>query len=593
MNVASWKFDDGHNNPSKSFPVRRLVRRKKEDAAHWLVAYRKAEEQNYKTLQRRIKETCKKYESSGAVSRPGGATLDGPFLLQLHGVDKPSELCFVDISEQKLKSVKPDDLRLFDSVAYVDASVNFLSVDSFCSFVSLRELNLSLNGLCNVTFDAADFPHLKVLDVSYNCLSAEDIISFGRLPFLKILHLTGNRLHHLPPDLGSSSDQDPTHVRFKDDTHFNALEVLMLDDNKLSSGVFNSLANLRRLEYLNLQRNRISEIPYLRPADYSGPALLELNPDLERVLPESCKEQRRGSCSPLPALQFLDLSDNKIAEEEALLAAVLLPELREIDIRSNPLTARTSGDPPLLQYHLQQRRGIAIKRRNVAEVLKRPLRITADRNWKANKRISKLSKKPCKVTVKTTPESESKKHRDETFQGNTEHFFVTQATDIPEHEFDLQNGEKQPSRLTERDEGEANSDGLLMDAKQDPDVVESVGIQTAVRMLEHTLKNLNVYRDSKPKLDGIQTPYRQRQKRIKELPPLRTMKHPNERIDEMIKEIRESRTMTEACLSSFIHSTSVNKIQRKEALRLLRDLETKYELLHQKSMERAAGNESD
>lgn len=40
------------------------------------------------------------------------------------------------------------------------------------------------------------------------------------------------------------------------------------------------------------------------------------------------------------------------------------------------------------------------------------------------------------------------------------------------------------------------------------------GIQTAVRMLEHTLKNLHVYRDSKPKLDSIQTPYREREKRV-------------------------------------------------------------------------------
>ena len=42
----------------------------------------------------------------------------------------------------------------------------------------------------------------------------------------------------------------------------------------------------------------------------------------------------------------------------------------------------------------------------------------------------------------------------------------------------------------------------------------STGIQTAVRMLEHTLKNLNVYRDSKPKLDSIQTAYREREKRV-------------------------------------------------------------------------------
>lgn len=78
---------------------------------------------------------------------------------------------------------------LFDNVAYIDASINSLSLGdytscrftfnkilclwqkdvtfcfptaSFSSFVSLRKLNLSLNGLCNMTFQAADFPHLEV-----------------------------------------------------------------------------------------------------------------------------------------------------------------------------------------------------------------------------------------------------------------------------------------------------------------------------------------------------------------------------------------------------------------------------------------------
>lgn len=37
-----------------------------------------------------------------------------------------------------------------------------LSIGSFSSFVSLRELDLSVNGICNMTFDAADFRHLEV-----------------------------------------------------------------------------------------------------------------------------------------------------------------------------------------------------------------------------------------------------------------------------------------------------------------------------------------------------------------------------------------------------------------------------------------------
>lgn len=121
-------------------------------------------------------------------------------------------------------------------------NVRCFSSDSFSCFVSLRELNLSLNGLCNMTFEAADFPHLQVrwhlictfpfpfsilclfclfdaviliwndwiwssqvLDLSYNSLSAEGILSISRLPHLKVLHLTGNQLRRLPPKLGSSN----------------------------------------------------------------------------------------------------------------------------------------------------------------------------------------------------------------------------------------------------------------------------------------------------------------------------------------------------------------------------------------------------
>lgn len=40
------------------------------------------------------------------------------------------------------------------------------------------------------------------------------------------------------------------------------------------------------------------------------------------------------------------------------------------------------------------------------------------------------------------------------------------------------------------------------------------GIQTAVRMLEQKLGNLNVYRDSKPKVDCIQRQYRRRKKKV-------------------------------------------------------------------------------
>ncbi|XP_068572560.1 X-ray radiation resistance-associated protein 1 isoform X2 [Cebidichthys violaceus] len=555
-----------------------------------------AEEQQHRNVQKRIKETFKDCEDS-----PHGHTLDGPFLLQLHCVDKPSELCSVHISEQKLNYVKPEDLTVFDNIAYIDASINALSLGCFSSFVSLRELNLSLNGLCNMTFDAAHFPHLQVLDLSYNSLSADDIVSIGRLPRLKVLHLTGNQLHHLPPNLGSFNRDATQQPAKEDDTELKALEVLMLDDNKLSSGVFNSLANLKRLKHLNLQGNLISEIPYLQltcskprqtsveeQAEEEGLAHTETSPntveDFKRI------SQEGNSSFPLPELQFLNLADNKIAEEEALMAAALFPMLGEIDIHSNPLTTQRSGDPPLLTYYLHERLGITIKRKKTQEVVKLPLKLSADPKWKVEERITKVSKKlllmaaPCSAQSETKKTSETEGEHD-TFQENTEHCFVTQATDVPEYEFDLPADEKEPAGNKER----------LMDAKAkpSPDVVEPIGIQTAVRMLEHTLKNLNVYRDSKPKLDSIQMPSRERERRMKELSAVKPIKQPAERVNEMIKEIKESTTIREVPLSSVIQGTGVNKQERKEALSLLRDIKTKHKMAHNKTMEQLASIESD
>lgn len=116
------------------------------------------------------------------------------------------------------------------------------------------------------------FKRTQVLDLSYNSLSGDAITAIGRLPRIRVLHLTGNQLHRFPPDLASSSHTtNQTSVNYymylyiqfnvdaysqwilmsyrstsNEDENFKSLEVLMLDDNKLSSEVFNKLANLKR-----------------------------------------------------------------------------------------------------------------------------------------------------------------------------------------------------------------------------------------------------------------------------------------------------------------------------------------------------------
>ncbi|XP_037543497.1 X-ray radiation resistance-associated protein 1 [Nematolebias whitei] len=520
------------------------------------MAHRKTEWQRHRNMHRRTKET---YRNEN-VQAPRGATLDADFLLQLHFVDEPSQLCSVDINERKLNSVNPEGLKLFTNVAQVDASINALTLGSFGCFVSLRELNLSLNGIHDVSFHAADFPHLEVLDLSYNHLSAQGLVSLGQLPCLRTLHLTGNQLHRLPLTFASS---EPDHAELPAEEgvrQFEALEVLLLDNNRLSSNVFFSLTNLKRLQNLNLQGNRISAVPLIKVGDSSnvGQSSAEdgghTNSDeylktMETLQMDSWDKDRKGRPLPLPELQHLNLAENKISTEEALVGAAQFPKLREIQIHSNPLITQKRGSLPLLTFYLQERRGIEIKRHNEQKAKKLPLQVFVDPKWKVEENLRNVSKRrfltnpvcltqtqneKCEETIQEVTQSEDK---NTSVHKNMKHFFITQAEDEPE--FELLSSSQKRLRNSSGPE-ESTSYKTIQGIKANPDVLKSIGIHTAVRMLEHRLRNLNVYRDSKPKLDSIQTPYREREKKIKELPPVRPKMRASQRVDEMMKEMKAS-----------------------------------------------------
>ncbi|KAM4546441.1 X-ray radiation resistance-associated protein 1 [Fundulus diaphanus] len=561
------------------FPARRSQRGMKKDAARLLLADRKPEQRKNMTMQRRMMETHREGENTEAGT-PGGITLDGRFLLQLHCVDEPSQLCSVDISEQKLNSVKPEELKAFENVAYVDASDNFLSLGLLSCFVSLRELNLSLNRISSLVFDAAQFPHLEVLDLSYNRLPSKDLSSLGQIPRLKTLHLTGNRLHGLPPNFGGPHS-DQSHPLSEDGAkQFEALEALMLDDNRLTSGVFYSLRNLQRLKHLNLQGNRISEIPRMGVGESSKPGPISA---LRQGEEEDREDGCRGSSLFLPELQRLSLGDNQIASEEALVSAALFPKLCELDIHSNPLITQKRGDMPLLTYNLQERLGIKIRTTMAEDFVK------------IEESYPKLPQRPFILDVMCVNKSRRRDQRtirsvDKTknkCQQNAKHFFITQAEDEAELQLDSSSTQTEPAQNKQGNRtspGQSTGYDLIMDAKPVP----YIGIQTAVWMLERALRNPNVYRDSKPRLDSIQTPHRELKKRIKELPPLRPIKQPAQRAEELIKEIEARTTVKVVDLGSAIRSRDVNREDYKEALFLLRDMKKKHKMVHEKTMEQEA-----
>ncbi|XP_055082874.1 X-ray radiation resistance-associated protein 1 [Periophthalmus magnuspinnatus] len=602
--LSTFNHEQRMNDPTHSFPSRTSPTRRT-GVGHWLVAYRKTEERHYKNVHRRVKERVKeahKKQENRVLS--GGRTLNKDFLLRLHSVDEPCELSSVNLMEHHLHDVNDKDLNMFNNVIQIDASVNLLSLGHFKSFVSLRELNLSLNRLQDMPFDPADFPHLEVLDLSYNSLSTDAVTALGCLPCLKVLHLTENQLCHLPPDLSLAS-HNTTQQTSKDDTYFKSLEVLMLDDNKLSSDVFKCLRNLRRLRYLNLKGNLILEVPLLELLD---------NLKTQQTSTEQSEEEREtdGNMSdnllklmqffqhkdwdckdltfPFPELQFLNLSGNKIAEEEALLAVALFPMLYEIDISSNPLTTRRSGDPPLLTYYLQDKLGMKIKRKNDQEV-KILTKVYVEPKWKLCEVIPNLCKKTQGLDHQTQAETKRETSTQLSSDQITEHkteqpFFVTEI----EADSELDTETRFLAKNTESTV-DFKSSPWLMDVSPDlTSLDQPIGIQTAVRMLEHTLKNLNVYRDTKPKLDSIQTPYREREKRIKALPPppALPLKQQSEQLDKMIEEIKLNRTTREVPLTKIIKREDGTKQEYKEAVSLLKDMKAKYKMVHRKTMEQAA-----
>ncbi|XP_075448881.1 X-ray radiation resistance-associated protein 1 isoform X2 [Ascaphus truei] len=264
--------DTTHSLMSNCFPAKSLFRSRDEGAGHWRVAHKTVQQRRFRAMvcsasNKKTSRSDRKMRTVTPRTRCGSPDktlgkqeniLDGLFLMKTHYVERPTDLCSVDVSDKNLTSATEEELMQFNCVAYINAAENLLTLEAFRTFPALRELELSMNGISRVTVKAGDFPHLEVLDLSYNNLSPGDVSQLGNLSHLRVLHLTGNGLTHFPPYMSVS------HINNAEPAMFPRLEILMLDDNKLShSPAFVSLANLTRLKQLNLDRNGISEIPYM------------------------------------------------------------------------------------------------------------------------------------------------------------------------------------------------------------------------------------------------------------------------------------------------------------------------------------------
>ncbi|XP_039601561.1 X-ray radiation resistance-associated protein 1 [Polypterus senegalus] len=455
------KLDDGEILPTYCFPVRPLFQQKTEGAGHWLVAQRSTQLQKYKAALSvkggtyyGIEERPQVKFHQRCVTPVEVNVLNGNFLMKLHCVEDPSDLCSVNISDKNLSVTEEEEFGVFNNIAYINAIGNNLNLAPFRKFPNLRELELCANNIQNCIVNIGDFTHLEVLDLSYNYLSSDAVLALGLLPSLQVLHLSGNGLHTLPPDMASpckiSSDSVTGSI-----PRFQSLRILMLDDNKLSHPeIFTSLANLKCLTHLNLDNNGLTEVPYLQQMEnpeylFSLDINQKIDSEQHQFFRNSYKEKdflkdhvravKQGSegnahtsgqtshqcsdigikdCSilsevstfdlvpnyyskkklhlelqpPLPELRHLSLAYNKIAEESALLPVALFPSLKELVIHGNPLTTQRSGDLTLLTSFLQNRLDIKVHRKKTAKTEKPHFTLPLNPKRKVTTKIPKIPK---------------------------------------------------------------------------------------------------------------------------------------------------------------------------------------------------------
>ncbi|XP_034615009.1 X-ray radiation resistance-associated protein 1 isoform X2 [Trachemys scripta elegans] len=553
-----YKLDNGNSYATNCFPARNILRTSEEGAGHWLVSHKAAQKTKFeavicaKSLQDEVGGTLQylaELQHHGYMDEMVQENiLDGPFLIKLHCVKIPSDLCSVDISNKNLVSAKEDDFEQFDSVAYINATENLLTLEAFRTFSGLRELELSLNGLRNLKISAGDFLHLEILDLSYNNLSPEDVRRLGVLSQLKVLHLTANGLRSLPSDLAVSENDSPSCLRFP------SLEVLLLDDNDLSHpSVFVSLANLRSLKQLNLDKNGIAEVPYLHQMENSQ---FSLHPQSAKMgtKAEPCSfPSRFGQKHEQPLQAGAGLQGQLVTEKEQL-EYLILQNHQDPD-RTEVVFTSVSREPPLLDVFMEGNDHSCLadsgtlpasSRNTLSQEFMPPLPELRYLSL-ANNKLDDADDIPSSVWRHELEERQGKRKHKPRTSGSCTYI---------------------PTKYKGYEE--------LLRVKTDPEFIEPVGMQQNVQALRRALKQPLVYRDSKARLDSVQKPYVPRKKKMGRPPGPPSQKTKAEALEDILLAMRGNMNIIEVPLVSVLQKKKSNRKEYQEALGLMKEFHKKY-----------------
>ena len=236
--------------------------------------------------------------------------LDGFVLLEACRCEDPDEAEKAVLEGCGISSVISEDLSFFRKLSHLDLGDNRVPLAALAYLPSLIELHLDCNGLSDVTIPAGGFPALEVLNLSYNGLNSTAVATLADIPRLRQLDLSVNDLSALPADMSG----------------FQALQSLNCEHNRLGSEAsWLSLGSLPALRSLSLAHNR-----------------------LEGLSPSAAE-------TAFSQLATLDLSNNLVAREEALLPVLQMGALRSLLVYNNPFLHRGQASDDFHEVLARQR----------------------------------------------------------------------------------------------------------------------------------------------------------------------------------------------------------------------------------------------
>ena len=167
-------------------------------------------------------------------------------------VKLPQEAVKSRLTSSHISDVVEDDLLYFKNLVYLDISDNEIRMEQLSNITSLRELIIQSNNITSLNIQPNTFPHLEILDLSYNWIPSAHLLTLQHLTRLRTLNLESNDLTTLPSNLSFLNTLDTLNLSNNNFTSDN----LIIDPSSLISSIF-TIPKLRRL---NLSRNKFRSL---------------------------------------------------------------------------------------------------------------------------------------------------------------------------------------------------------------------------------------------------------------------------------------------------------------------------------------------